>query len=196
MATDRFHDDAVRLDSFVTPIDVVCPSYGARAAVRSADDDAPARVVCRHCSFATDQHASGWLGAVEGIVDRRCPSCGERLERRVTGPRHDHPTHLRSACGWESDAVIWWEPVRSEGTDPMFGLDLWLRAPFRGDLLWAYNAEHLQFLKNYVTARVREREPKQNSSLASRLPKWIKSAKNRDDLVAAIEKLEARSRLP
>jgi predicted RNA-binding Zn-ribbon protein involved in translation (DUF1610 family) len=191
--SERFHDDGVRLEQFVTSLDVVCPSCGGRGEVRSRTADAPARVVCRDCSFAAREDVSGWLGPLTGVVVRRCPSCGERLERRVGGPRHDHPVHLVSECGWTVDAPLHWDPVRTEGSDPFFGLELRLRAPFRGELLWAYNAEHLAFLKRYVGATVREREPNQNGSLVSRLPQWIKSAKHRDDLLAAITKLEART---
>lgn len=195
MVTDRFRDDGVRLETFSATFDVICPSCGERALVRPTIDDASARVVCRHCSFATTEDASGWLGPVEGRVTRRCPACGERLERRFRGPRHDHPTHLRCTCGWEVDAPIWWEPVRGVATDPVFGLDLWLRTPCTGEVLWAYNDEHLEFLRRYVGATVRERTPKQNGSIASRLPRWMTSAKHRDEVLAAISRLEVRSRL-
>jgi len=191
--TERFHDGGTRLDEFVRVVDVVCPSCGGHGVVRAPSADVRARVVCHECSFVAVEDASGWLGPITGVVVRRCPSCGERLERRVDGPRHDHPVRLVSTCGWTVDAPLHWEPVRAEGTDPFFGLDLWWRAPFRDEVLWAYNAEHLAFLKAYVAATVRDREPKQNSSLVSRLPKWIKSAKHRDDLLATITKLQARS---
>jgi hypothetical protein len=80
-------------------------------------------------------------------------------------------------------------------TDPLFGLDLWLCTPCRGEVLWAYNVEHVQFLQRYVGATLRTREPKQNGSIASRLPAWITSAKHRDEVLAGLSKLEARSRV-
>jgi hypothetical protein len=101
---------------------------------------------------------------------------------------------LECECGWHVDAEIQWWPEPVEGTDPLFGLDLWLRAPFRSHVLWAYNAEHLRFLREYVAADLRERVPTQNGSMASRLPKWIKSARHRGDLLSAITRLEARER--
>ncbi len=57
----------------------------------------------------------------------------------------------------------------AERYDP-FDLELWLKAPCRGETLWTYNEEHLAFLRHYVAARLRERAPKRNGSLASRLP--------------------------
>lgn len=192
MVVERFHDEGVRLESFVTTVDVVCPTCGRRALVRSATTDVPARVVCGNCAFVAEQPTSGWLGALSGIASRRCPSCGERIERRFTGPRHEHPVRLDCRCGWQVDTEIQWWPEQVEGTDPLFGLDLWLRSMFRSHVLWAYNADHLRFLREYVAADLRERVPTQNGSTASRLPKWIKSARNRDDLLAAIIKLETR----
>ncbi|MCP2327328.1 hypothetical protein HDA40_005835 [Hamadaea flava] len=78
-----------------------------------------------------------------------------------------------------------------EGVDPCSGLPLWLAVPFRGRVLWAINADHLTFLENYVAADLRETAPG-NSRLASRIPAWIKSAKNRDDILRALARLRAR----
>jgi hypothetical protein len=58
-----------------------------------------------------------------------------------------------------------------------------------GELLWARNPSHLDFLENYVVARLRERAPNQNGSTVSRLPKWMKSAKHREELAVAIARL-------
>ncbi|WP_049558181.1 hypothetical protein [Nonomuraea sp. SBT364] len=59
-------------------------------------------------------------------------------------------------------------------------------------MLWAYDAEHLDFLERYVRASIREREPNRNGSLASRLPAWLKYAKSRDQVLACCATLRAR----
>lgn len=59
-------------------------------------------------------------------------------------------------------------------------------------MLWAYNSDHLAFLRGYVEADLREREPNANASLASRLPKWLKSAKNRESVLRAVKRLETK----
>jgi hypothetical protein len=56
-------------------------------------------------------------------------------------------------------------------------------------VLWARNASHLVFLENYVGAKLREREPNQNGSSVSRLPSWMKQAKHRVEILAAIAHL-------
>ncbi|MCU0240403.1 MAG: hypothetical protein MUC29_13265 [Pyrinomonadaceae bacterium] len=76
--------------------------------------------------------------------------------------------------------------------DWYFGLPLWLQISCCGETLWAYNYKHLEFIENYVSANLRERTPNLNKSVASRLPKWIKSAKNRDEILKAIKKLKSK----
>lgn len=46
-----------------------------------------------------------------------------------------------------------------------------------------------KFPIKYVEAELRERIPNINKSVASRLPQWIKSAKNRDEILKCIRKL-------
>jgi hypothetical protein len=70
------------------------------------------------------------------------------------------------------------------------GLDLWLQIPCAGHVLWAYDETHLDFLERYVAAGIREQAPG-NTSLASRLPRWIKARENRAPLVRALARLRA-----
>jgi hypothetical protein len=83
------------------------------------------------------------------------------------------------------------------GADPVFGFELWIRTEFRGQPFWFYNPDHLQYVCDYVAADVRERIPevrgKANSTLTSRLPRWVKSAKNRDALLKVMAKLRQES---
>jgi hypothetical protein len=56
-------------------------------------------------------------------------------------------------------------------------------------VLWAVNVDHLAFLENYVVAKLRERVPNQNGSVVSRLPKWLKEARHRKEIIACIAQL-------
>ncbi|MFJ8658476.1 hypothetical protein [Streptomyces sp. NPDC093795] len=83
-----------------------------------------------------------------------------------------------------------------EATDPYFGLPLWLQAETRHGWLWAYNPERLDLIKRYVQAALRERAPSdaeahKKMTLVARLPDWIKSAKNRAEVLQAIERIRA-----
>jgi hypothetical protein len=69
-------------------------------------------------------------------------------------------------------------------------LETYLQARCCGEHLWAVNIEHLNFLEDYVQAKLRERQPNINRSLSSRLPQWIKNRKNREDILRCIQQLK------
>lgn len=76
--------------------------------------------------------------------------------------------------------------------DPYFNLPLWLTTECCENVLWAYNYEHLDFLRKHVEAKLRERNIQSisNKSLGSRLPKWMSSNKNREAVLKCIDKLK------
>ncbi len=76
--------------------------------------------------------------------------------------------------------------------DWYFRLPLWLEISCCGEPLWAYNLKHLEMLEKYVGAKLRERTIKGRSSFLSKLPKWIKRAKNRDEILKGIVKLKGK----
>ena len=80
---------------------------------------------------------------------------------------------------------------RDDSRDWVSGLPFWLHSACAGHILWAWNASHLEFLERYVSADLRERTPNVNRSLASRLPRWLKAAKHRDEVLRCIRKLYA-----
>lgn len=95
---------------------------------------------------------------------------------------------------WRTD---WWGEYRQQAgaIDPLFGLPLWLQTPCCGHVLWAYNADHLDFLEGYIAATIRERQGGKGNhhGIAVRLPRWMKLAKHRPELLKAIQKLQQRS---
>lgn len=116
-----------------------------------------------------------------------CLSCGCNKEwmRKNPGVTYcNNVDYFQDGEIWIGAAVDWY-----------FHLPLWLQIPCCSELLWAYNAEHLFWLKNFISADLRERSENnehgwQNRSLASRLPKWMKKSSNRDAIMRAINKLE------
>ncbi|MDQ0418956.1 hypothetical protein J2Z48_003161 [Croceifilum oryzae] len=73
--------------------------------------------------------------------------------------------------------------------DWYFGLPAYLQLTCCGHTLWAYNLEHLEYIESYVRSELRNPHPN-NRSIESRLPKWIKSAKNREHLLKCIGHLK------
>jgi len=95
-------------------------------------------------------------------------------------------------CG-RTKTNVYWNIIGPHSAT--LNLSLFLQADCCGEKLWAFNPEHLRFLRDYVAAEhrvhVRDHNGWSNRSLANRLPKWMTSAKNRDDVVRAIDRLAA-----
>nr|WP_042365846.1 hypothetical protein [Streptacidiphilus neutrinimicus] len=81
-------------------------------------------------------------------------------------------------------------------TDPYFGLPLLLQTETRHGWLWAYNPAHLTLIHDYVAASLRERAPwydtRKKMTLLARLPTWIKHAKNRTEILHAIDRIRGQ----
>lgn len=125
------------------------------------------------------------LHGLTGEVLVECPSCSSCA--RVVAERGICPS-----CAWTA------LPSRkgfAYGTpaDPFLDLPLWLVTEVGGEVLWAFNAEHLDLLEAYVSATLRERDPDRTRyTLVEKLPAWVKSAKNRDAVLAGITRLRTR----
>ncbi|WP_454319747.1 hypothetical protein [Streptomyces phaeoluteigriseus] len=110
----------------------------------------------------------------------RCPRCARlaHYERRA-GCTPEHRLVCRS-CGLS----------RLSGTPA-----LWLETRTRHGEVWAYNLEHLDLLRRFVAASLRERAPwyehGRKMTYVARLPAWIKSAKNRAEVLRAIDRMRA-----
>jgi hypothetical protein len=72
--------------------------------------------------------------------------------------------------------------------DPFFGRPLWLQTRCCGHLLWAYNRSHLDALRAYVAADLRQRTGP-TMGMLDRLPAWIKKANHRAEVLQAIDRL-------
>jgi hypothetical protein len=118
-----------------------------------------------------------------------CSRCSGRAVVRELGAgpaRRLGCAHCGLARVNDGSTSTWGEPV-----DPWFGAPLWLTAEFRGHTVWAFNVDHLQALRDFVAADLRERVPTSGAamSMLEKLPGWMTSAKNRDDVVAALDRL-------
>ena len=75
-----------------------------------------------------------------------------------------------------------------------FHLPLWQTINCCNNIFWAYNYEHLEFLKNHIESKLRERNLDEisNKSIGSRLPKWMTSKKNRETVLKIIQQLSIK----
>jgi hypothetical protein len=57
-------------------------------------------------------------------------------------------------------------------------------------MLWAYNSEHLEYLRGFVAGTLREGSQGATSKpLSSKLPTWMKTAKHRDEVLRHLDRL-------
>lgn len=82
--------------------------------------------------------------------------------------------------------------------DWYFHIPFWLQTSCCGEVLWAYNEEHLAFLEAFVAAKQRTSVCNEhgwsNQSLMNRLPLWVKQAKNRDEVLRGLVRLREKLR--
>ena len=132
-------------------------------------------------------------------IDVVCPRCAAHA-RVIADPATDElPTARprRLVCRTCGHAETWSPRNRPScwgaAVDPFFRQPLWLTATVRGDRLWAYNRAHLDLLAEFVAAGLRERGPYGgcSMSLIEKLPAWLKSRRNRADILAAVARLRA-----
>jgi hypothetical protein len=111
-----------------------------------------------------------------------CAACG--FNKKI-----ENIPHRKDDKQKRGKVLIFGAPV-----DPFFHLPLWLQTAFSGEILWAYNYEHLDFLAQHVGAKLRERNGfKYNvKSIGARLPGWMTKAGNREAVLKAIERLKEK----
>lgn len=195
--SERFRDHGRTLAAFDGIYLVECPRCQACARSEGLpwnESQPPPKVTCGSCGFNQRGSSATWHGDWSAHVSFYCPHCSTRHERRFRGCRGlDRMTFRCSSCDMEITKKLWWHRCGpSVPHDPHFGLPLWLVAPVRGRTLWAFNYEHLAFLKDFVAATLRERDANVNRSQASRLPNWLTARANREIVLTAIQRLETK----
>ena len=130
-----------------------------------------------------------------------CPRCGSRATVGARAPGKPDLFAPRkvvcASCGFTKTGpgnVV----SSGEAYDGHFSLPLWLQAPCCGHTHWAYNTRHLARLEEIVRAPLRERSRDEqtgwkNRSMAGRLPAWMTSRKNREDVLKVLDRLKKRA---
>lgn len=141
-------------------------------------------VVCPNCEGMAVVHAEAFNAPKTEISEVRviCTGCGYSKTKEHLSKRQDPKQK-------QGNVLIFGAPV-----DPFFHLPVWLQTEFSGEILWAYNVEHLDFLGEHVGAKLRERNGfKYNvRSIGARLPRWMTSAGNREAILKEIETLKSK----
>lgn len=125
-----------------------------------------------------------------------CPACGGKArlsveaqpsERRVVCPTCGHNRNVKP----RDPGVTSYPP-----TDNICnGMALWYDVETRHGRFYAFNDDHLDYIAAYVAASQRQMASSpdgcKNASVTSRLPLWVKAAKNRKSVLKLIQGLKA-----
>lgn len=122
-----------------------------------------------------------------------CPNCQKMA--KVFNP-DGVPRLVCTSCGLNKTGKSGGAQTFGKPQDPWFQEELFLQTQCSGEVLFAYNLKHLSLIRNYVESSLRERNREdlsyKNRSIVSRLPGWIKSAKNREEILHEIGLLEKK----
>ncbi|MBS4042644.1 MAG: hypothetical protein KGZ59_02385 [Chitinophagaceae bacterium] len=137
-------------------------------------------VVCPSCS------KMAIVKKTEAITKLICTNCGYN---KLLSEKPNVILHQSS-----SKIIIGKYTIIAGAIDPYFHLPLWLQQSCCENIFWAYNYEHLDFLKNHIEAKLRKRNLDEisNKSIGSRLPKWMTSKKNREVVLKTIHQLSIK----
>lgn len=125
----------------------------------------------------------------------RCPRC-DQLAHNELRPAADS---VRQEPQWRlicRSCGLSRVRERGDGRRNLCDPPLWLQAGTRHGTVWAYNLEHLTLLRDFVAADLREHAPwyeghHRRMTYIGRLPTWLKSAKNRREILRTIDRLRA-----
>ena len=150
------------------------------------------RFSCIHCG-CEKRDRSDWQGLWQGTMSQACGHCGTSLHT-ITAPTKSPINEALikcHVCSHERQYELrWYRFTKDQPCDPFFGLELWLQTTVKSNTLWLYNLNHLNYLRDYVIATLREDDGRHKYSLITNLPQWIKAAKNRNEIVKKLDKLE------
>lgn len=202
---ERYIDSGNALGAFCDKIYCRCPRCDGQAII-TADIEYKvplwfnsAKVLCLQCTFHQKWTKGKLYNRVVGSSQQRCPNCGHKwLRARIESEAGKRLSNKQSVicptCNQRVAIDLKWS-IEWQGdlpVDPYFGYDLWLQAECCGKILWVYNENHLQTLRSYIEARIRDGRYRGKWSMITRLPHWVKAAKNRDCVVKSINTLEKR----
>ena len=186
-ADDRYIGPPTVRQSYTKSFLVECPKCQSPAIV------ADHKLACKKCMHTEEAAA---LVRFNAAVNRNCDNCGKPI--MVLVPNNLKKVKSLDVSCPHCEAKRTYVPVNtdyrlvysnSEAGDPVFNLPLWFQSEIKGQLFWAYNREHLTEIRNYVAARLRERQTLTHTTMVERLPDFVKAAKNRATVLRTIDKL-------
>ncbi|MBE8724146.1 hypothetical protein [Flavobacterium hungaricum] len=197
---ERFQDENKWLASFGDVIDVKCPNCGQKAVVKRTFESTyyyrdQKILECKNCHYSKKENTVKYIAH----VDSYCCNNVDKVEYK-SQLLNKKPDTIKLKCPVCKEIKAFKpkiEEIRfefsSDGlsqTESWFNAVLWYQKELGGNLFWAYNLDHIDYLQRYIQADLRERNPKVNGggTMAARLPQFVKAAKNREKLLKILKK--------
>jgi len=197
---NRYQGDPIRMYDLMDHFIVHCPKCNGKAEIEVNEflRFKSAKLRCGTCYFSENvlnrtRYRSSGIGW--------CLHCSTKLSLKIE-ERKTQPAYISANCpecnkkskikeNWETFVMKY----KDQGIiDPAFGLDLWYQDEVKGEIIWAYNDTHLHEIRNYVKAELRERTTNRfKMTMVEKLPNFIKLAKNRDDVMKALDRMEKKN---
>lgn len=183
--------------AYTSSIRVKCPKCGEMGIVTS--DNMNSTFKCTNCGDSKSKERTLY----RYDVHNQCKECGRSYRIDIDDESKQHfPTLYVQCphCGYPMSGKIH-KTTRNylsytgeikDGHEPYFGFELWFLTSFRSKTIWAINREHLAYMIEYLRADLREKSNEDMSmkSQADHLPTFMKTAKNRDEIVKKLKELQ------
>lgn len=201
----KFYDVPYHTFSSWTDMVVVCPKCGKAGTVHFNKEYHTALFQCQSCYIKKEIVPSG---NDTFKVTAQCTSTGKYFQTSAPGNKI-HGQKIRVKCPYCTEIVIGdvsntrvqqsiiFTDIRN-AEDPYFHYPLYFQASYRGNIIWALNREHLQYLIDYLSADIRTVQSdfyktyQTMRSQSDMLPAFMKTAKNRTGIVKLLHKLQTK----
>ncbi len=193
----RFKDRGNTIYGYVNQIYVHCPKCSKRALITKKEKDffGDVELKCPNCHF----YQRNRIETYDQEIKFFCSNCAEKVVRYVEDVKVKKEfvkvkcPNCQTTNPYKPRYILKeWVYLADSNGDPFLNLPLWLSCKIKKNTFWAYNYDHLDYLKSYISAKLRTRNNEVYSSMIEKLPKWISSEKNRDLIIKQIGKLETK----
>ena len=200
---ERFQDENKWLGNFADEIFVKCPKCDSKSSIKRNKIECECGKCynysnvfeCKKCFYKLEEPLYQYVA----FGNPYCNNCFEKyeFESQVLKEKPEKYNARCPHCNFQEE----WKPkvkkyiLYSKIDDGLvreqtYNFPLWFQEEVNKEIFWAYNQNHIDYLERYIQAGLRERNSKinYNSSLVSRLPQFVKAAKNRDKLLKILKK--------
>ncbi|WP_300484931.1 hypothetical protein [Flavobacterium sp.] len=197
----RFQDENKRAHHFANEFQVKCPKCGTKATIKRTFSEKdqyeryPIRILkCPGCHL----YQEDTMIKYKATVNQYCCNNVEKVkyESQLLNEKPQKIKVKCTSCNQIKEFVPRIEEVHmcfktdeNNVREWRFNTELWYQKTVRGNVFWAYNEAHIDYLEGYIAAGLRERNSQYNvgKTMVASLPKFVKDARNRDKLLKVIK---------